>query len=201
MSFDMTSIYVRAKEDPGQSYSLRSRLHRQIRARRLRSDKGGQIAELPPALFLLLIVIFFPLVDLLYYCFAYGCTWYLHQLELRAVSVSVPPAGQPAGLPGFDGHQIQELQSKETEFLNSGLGAFLQMHPADVLECQVVQYPDPNNPTVVGTSVLTNRFRVRAMIYIPLPMFNNIPALDSLNRGNINFSYSSTTLQEERGLN
>ena len=197
----MTSIYVRPKEVPAQSYSLRSRLHKRIRARRLRSEKGGQITELPPALFLLLIVIFFPLVDLLYYCFAYGATWYLHQLELRAVTVSVPPAGQPAGPPGFDGHQIAELQTKETEFLNSGLGCFLQMRPQDVLECQVVQYPDANNPAVVGSSVLTNRFRVKAMIYIPLPMFQNIPALDSIHRGNIDFSYSSTALQEERGLN
>lgn len=198
----MTSIYVTPKEDPGQSYSLRSRLHRQIRAGRLRSEKGGQITELPPALFILLILIFFPLVDLLYYCFAYGATWYLHQLELRAVTVSVPPAGQPLGLAGpFDGRVLPELQTKETQFLNSGLGSFLQMRPADVRQCLVTQYPDPNNPAVVGTSVLTNQFRVKAMLYIPIPMFQNIPALNSLNRGNIDFSYSSTALQEERGLN
>jgi hypothetical protein len=190
MSFENRELN---KVDARRACSPRSRLSQRANTRRFRGQRGGQIAEFGPALLILLVVMFFPMIDLLYYGFAYGAAWYLHQLEVRAVSVSQPPFGPNQT---FDGRSfIPELAAKETAFLQSGLGKFLQIQ--DVF-CQVTQLPDPANPAVVGNSVLTNQFFVQAMIVIPIPYFAGAPAL---NGGGAVFTYTTSVLQEEKGLN
>lgn len=188
----MPLIYKGFRQNLSQSCSAPLRLRLNLRAKRARNTRGGQLAESGPALFILLVAIFFPMVDLLYYGFAFGAAWYLNQLEARAVSVSPPPFGPNAT---FDGRIIPEVQSKEAEFINGGLGRFLKLQ--DLL-CQVRQLPDPTNPAVVGSSVVTNQFFVQAMIWLPIPYFAGIPALNG--NGTV-FTYTTTVLQEERGLN
>ena len=175
-----------------QCFSARSRLGVRFVSRHLRSQRGGQIAESGPALFILFVVIFIPMVDFLYYGFAYGAAWYLHQLEARAVAVSQPPFGPNTT---FDGRIIPEVQAKETGFLNSTLGQFIKVQD---LFCQVQQLPDPTNAAVVGSSILTNQFFVQAILWLPIPYFANVPALNG--NGTI-FTYTTSVLQEEKGLN
>jgi len=159
---------------------------------KVRGRCGQQIAEAGPAFFILLICILFPMLDLLYYGFAFGAAWYLHQLEARAVSVSQPPFPPPST---FEGHVIPELAAKEDIFVHSGIGQFIKITD---LFCQVQQIPDPTNPAVVGSSILTNQFFIQAMVPLPIPYFVNIP---SINGTGTVFTYSSTVLQEEKGLN
>jgi len=189
---------IRNEEFEPNKSSPRIRLKRQMRARRIRGEKGGQLMELPPSLILLLIVIFFPMLDLLYYGFAFCGAWYLHNLEARAVSVSQPPPGQPTGVAFLVTDQFPELTYRENQFINGYLGQLLGLQ--DRL-CQVTQYPDANNPAVVGSSLLNSIFHVKALIALPIPYFANIPALNSVNGAGIDFGYSTTVVQEEKGLN
>lgn len=161
--------------------------------RKLRRRSGSAIAEAGPALMVLILVTFIPMIDLLYYAFGYGAAFYLHQLEARAVSVSQLPVGPNSQFPG---ESLSEVSGKKNAFINSGLGRFLHLSET---QCLVQTLPDPNNSTVVGTSVLTNQFHVQGLLFLPsLKGFNNIPAL---NGQGITFSFSTAVLQEEKGLN
>lgn len=52
-----------------------------------RRNKGNQITELGPALFILLIVVLFPLAALIYMGMGVGCGWFLNHMCTRAVAV------------------------------------------------------------------------------------------------------------------
>ncbi|MBX9569909.1 MAG: hypothetical protein K2X77_13510 [Candidatus Obscuribacterales bacterium] len=52
-----------------------------------RRKKGSSITEFGPSLFLFLIVIFFPLLDMLGMAAVYGCCWYLNFMCVRELSV------------------------------------------------------------------------------------------------------------------
>jgi hypothetical protein len=55
-----------------------------------RTKTGSQIAELPPALLILFIAVFFPLLNLLYIFIAYCAGWYLNASEMRQVACQAP---------------------------------------------------------------------------------------------------------------
>ncbi|MBN9394061.1 MAG: hypothetical protein J0H83_02365 [Candidatus Melainabacteria bacterium] len=55
-----------------------------------RSRRGGsQVAEFAPALFILFMMVLFPLVDLMYLGMAYCGGWYLNHMTSRACSTAV----------------------------------------------------------------------------------------------------------------
>jgi len=81
-----------------------------IRARR--NEKGNQISEFGPAIFLLIIAILIPMMICIYIGFGYACGWYLNFMSVRAVAVTQKSQVQAAcdrqtagwyasGLPAF----------------------------------------------------------------------------------------------------
>lgn len=61
-----------------------------------RKQRGGaQIAELAPSLLILLLVILFPMLDIIYLGIGFCSGWYLNQMTTRALS-TCPQSGWPA---------------------------------------------------------------------------------------------------------
>lgn len=77
-----------------------------------RRKKGNQITELGPALFILLIVVLFPLAALIYMGMGFGCGWFLNHMCTRSVAV-VRSQDMPAA-----------LTSQENAWKASGLAKF-----------------------------------------------------------------------------
>lgn len=59
--------------------------------RKRRSQTGaGQIAELGPAIWIILVMVLFPMMDLIYMGMAYGSGWFLNHMVTRAVVTADP---------------------------------------------------------------------------------------------------------------
>jgi len=66
---------------------------------KVRNCHAGTIAEFGPALFILLILIFFPVLDLLSICFSYGVVKLLNQNQVHEASlIEAKQANDPAGI-------------------------------------------------------------------------------------------------------
>lgn len=146
----------------------------------LRRKRGTAITETGPALFLLFIVILFPLIDLLYMGVAFAIVWYLNHLEVRELAVRLPS------------ETAQVLTDVDTLFTSTGFGTFIGLslprisHP---LAGQAVRSGSP--VTVTCTTVAT------VDPFLTIPFFAPIPGLNE----SCTFQVSSTRLQEEEGLN
>jgi hypothetical protein len=84
-----------------------------------RTRKGSAITEFGPALFVFLIIIFFPLMDLLGMAAVYCCGWYCNFLVTREVAVRTQAQGQLAA------------QEVDDEFLKTGVAAFVGLKAGD----------------------------------------------------------------------
>lgn len=152
-----------------------------MRLLKSRARNGSAITETGPALFVLLILIFFPLVDLMgiaaNYCFAF----LLHNAELREVALRHPR--QP------DANQA--IQRVDTEFLNTTFANFLKLGPGDVTHVgpSFVANPDGQTMTVQLTT------RITAEPFLRIPFFGAIPGINA----DLPFSFSTTRQQEELG--
>jgi hypothetical protein len=83
--------------------------------RRQRSRSGSAIAETGPALFMFLILIFFPMLDVMGMAAQYACAWYHNHLMLQELPVRNKADG--AGNPVF-----AEIHSK---FDQTGIAKFV----------------------------------------------------------------------------
>ncbi|MEZ4542537.1 MAG: hypothetical protein R3C24_01390 [Cyanobacteriota/Melainabacteria group bacterium] len=59
-----------------------------MRSRFRRNRKGNQIAELAPAIFIILVVFLFPIMVLLYIGLGYACGWFLNHMCTRAAAMN-----------------------------------------------------------------------------------------------------------------
>jgi hypothetical protein len=84
---------------------------------RQRRNKRGSIAELGPALFILIIVILVPLMALICVGLGFACGWYLNFMSVRAAAVcakndmpaactAMEAAWGNSGLPAFTGASV-----------------------------------------------------------------------------------------------
>ncbi|MBN8659948.1 MAG: hypothetical protein LCH63_04290 [Candidatus Melainabacteria bacterium] len=55
-----------------------------------RKRRGSQIAELAPSLVILLLVVLFPMLDIMYLGIGYAGGWYLNQMTARALATTEP---------------------------------------------------------------------------------------------------------------
>jgi hypothetical protein len=198
---NMTAITLPKKSRPG-----------------LRKNSGGQIAELGPALFIICILIFIPVMDLVYMAGAYASGWYLNQIEAREFASTLPDvANNPLGTnpppnwpPGtnvtalVNGAAIQpyiDVNTKLSVWTASGIAIFCAGNQQNIW----VYYDGVNNPTpppaqICDFSITTCDISVKP--FIPVPWFTQVfpggvPGL-SVNWVN---RYSSRSTQEEKGLN
>ncbi|MBZ0187143.1 MAG: hypothetical protein K8F91_12925, partial [Candidatus Obscuribacterales bacterium] len=136
--------------------------------------------ETGPALFILFIMILFPLIDLMYLGLAYGIVWYLNFLEVRELAVREPT------------ETAVVLQDLDNIFVQQGLAKFIGLAISDI------QHPIPGQATRTGDPVLvtcTTQAEVDPFLYLPFIM-----PIAGIN-GPITFSATSSRFQEETGQN
>jgi hypothetical protein len=185
----------------------------------LRNERGGQIAELGPALFIICILIFIPVMDLVYMCGAYASGWYLNQVEAREVASTLPdtannplgtappPGNWPPGtkitslVNGAASQPYIDINTKLTTWTNSGMAIFCGGQQQNIwVYYDGVNNPNPPPAQICDFSITTTDIRVKP--FIPVPWFTQVfpggvPGLsvDWVNR------YSTRLTQEEKGLN
>lgn len=158
-----------------------------------RSRRGSAIAELGPALFVLLILIFFPMLDLMGAAADYAFANLLHNAEIREIAVRVPDEGQKETI----------AQQADKDFINTmpGYAQFCGIKVADVGNDAKIKHSiqyiksDPANPDeITEVQVATT---VSFKPFLVIPYMDGIPGLG----GNMTFTVATTRPQEEKGKN
>lgn len=147
-----------------------------------RNKHGSAIVETGPALYIFLLMVFFPLLDVMHMACAYSMAWLLHSYELRELSVRTP-ASAAAALGEIDNQFITR---------STGLAAFLGVTPASISHPAPTYLPNAVNPTEVS---LTTTVAVKPLLVIPI-----LPGTPGLNAP-MPFKFSGTTSQEENDKN
>lgn len=137
-----------------------------------RAKRGSAISDFGPALFVLFIVILFPLLDIIGLTFSYGLCWYLN----------FKISNQVARCKKIDEPKIAQLEIDKVSA--TGFAAFLKVQKIDV---PTPAYNDSENPPTV--SVTTS---VTSMPFLTIPFFFKAPGLNDP----ITFSISTTLTRE-----
>jgi len=140
-----------------------------------RNERGQAIAETGPAIFILFIVILFPLIDMLYMGFAYAVVWYMNYLEVRELAVRVPA------------ETTQAISDVDSYYLTTSFGKFVGLSPNSIQH----QTARSGDPTIVSC---TTTAQVRP--FLTLPFLIPVAGINQ----SVTFSVTSTRLQEELGL-
>lgn len=149
-----------------------------------RRSNGQAIAELAPGLFLLLLMTFFPFLDLITICFAYGSTYYVNNLASYQLSVS----------PRSDRDLVIARVNRAFVSAAPGIAAFLGIdNPSDTGQIRhAVAYNRPTPGGDPGTVVTTSTLRVKPPLVTMQLLGTIVPGLSS----QINFSSTSEKIWE-----
>jgi hypothetical protein len=147
---------------------------------------GSAITETGPALFLLLILIFFPLTDVCYMLAGYMFAYFLHNTEARECSVRKPDNNQAANY----------IQIADDDFYNhaGGMAAFLRLTGSN--RFTKISHNGPvytAGAAGPGTMSLTTRVLISPWFYLPLCA--GIPGLGA----DMPVSFTTNKPQEESG--
>lgn len=151
--------------------------------RKRRTRTGHEFAEMAPALFILLVCILPPMIDLIYLGIAYAAGWYLNHLEVREVAC-VPP-----------GQENAAVARAKAAWEASTLAAFIKGQEISVTPQQLNIKPPPPSDDGPDTARVTTVIRVQP--FLQIPFLGSIPGIGAP----IDFSYTSERPQEEQGIN
>jgi hypothetical protein len=164
--------------------------------RNSRNSRGGtSTVELGPALFILIICVLIPAMDLLYLAMTYAAGWYLNHVEVREVACHDPTsaanvssalsiaytAWQKSILCGFCNAQSTPHTEKVTFYVGNPPGG--------------TAYPGvaPATPPVDFCNVVTT-LQIKPLFVVPF--IGGVPGLSAP----VTFVYADTRPQEERGI-
>lgn len=146
-----------------------------------RKSSGHEFVEFAPALFILLVCIVPPMLDLLYMGIAYAAGWYLNHLQCREVAC-VPPD-----------RASESLARARIAWEASTLAQFVKGREAGSTPEWQDRNPNDNfdkDTVIVTTNVLIQPF-------LQIPFLGSIPGIGAP----VTFVYKSERPQEERGVN
>jgi hypothetical protein len=121
-----------------------------------RRSRRGSVAEMGPALFLLLVCAVFPMVDVIFACLSYCSCMAANDMEVSEAA-KVPST-----------NSIDTVNDILCKWQFSGLGQFVGLTTQPIV---TVTYPD--NQYVV----VTTKFSVKPLL--PIPFFIGLPGLNS----------------------
>lgn len=125
--------------------------------RRLRSPSGSALVEAGPSLYILLIIVFFPLMDLLFICMQFCCGWYANHEFTHELSVSRYADWTTA------------LSQVLTKLNATGIPGFIHLVPGQ--NTNTYYYVPPNTTTGLPSQVfVTTSIQCKPCLYIPLPV-------------------------------
>lgn len=157
--------------------------------RRLRARKGQTTSEIGPALLILLIIVFFPMLDLLYLGLAYACGWYENHLAVRECACRLPTMSGTA-----------ETMAAN-QFNGSTLRGFIRATVVNNAPSYTVNGAGANPPFTAAQAAQGITVRVTSLIrvksFLSIPFFSSIPGMGQ----DITFQYTAERPQEETGLN
>ena len=150
-----------------------------------RSANGSTIAEFAPALFVLFLLIIFPMVNLIYLTVGYSASWYLNNLEVRELAVRTPANSSTA------------LSEVDTRWANSPLARFVHATAGDIQHPGGVQYdPSPTDNTNTQAFVkLSTQVTIKPFLNIAVPFIKDVPGVGAP----ITFVFFDRRTQEEKG--
>ncbi len=132
------------------------------------------MTETGPALFILFIVVFFPMLDLVGLTCSYGMCWYLNYSLSNEIARSRKAEGP-------------EIVTRSVEAMtSSGFGKFLGIGSGSVTIPAPVYNDEANPPTVVVTTSM------KVKPFVAVPWFRPVPGLNAP----INFTVTSQLTRE-----
>ncbi len=147
-----------------------------------RNKKGGtSTVELAPALFVLLIIVLIPCIDMLHIGLCYAFGWYANHLATREVACAGPTPPAPS--------TPQSVADTATQaWANSGLGQFVHA-PPPVNVVNVSYPPDIDGDGMNDFCQVTTTVKVTPLFMLPFVASQPV-----------NFTYVTTSPLEEKGL-
>lgn len=139
--------------------------------RRRRSNRGGSLLEVPGALLILLLFVFFPLLDLIAIGLKYGCCYTLNSIQVREASLVMASVAQDPNGPVKKG--IPENWS------TMGLGRFADLTSPAVT---TVAYKDGSmgaNGVQDKVVVVTTTCQLRPFLSVSNKFLPAIPGLNA----------------------
>jgi hypothetical protein len=145
-----------------------------------RRAHGSSIAEFGPVLFIILVVVLFPMIDLVALGLTYNCGNMLNAWQLRESAVT------RATLARNNTGPIKKtiVDSWRTK----GIGAFAKVDPASI--STKVNYASAGVGNDISVEVVT---KMTADPFLPVPFFVKVPGLNE----SVPFQYSTQQLLED----
>jgi hypothetical protein len=161
---------------------LRCNHNPRIRCRK--AHGGAGMAEMGPALWILLMCFFFPMLVLLGMCLSYGSVFVLNTLQVHEASLlSYEDAEDPAGA---------VCTTIPTDWSNDGIGKFVQLvsPPTTQVSYKLGSLNSNNVQDHMVTVVTTCSIKP----FVPVPIIPNVPGLSAP----VTFTISSDRLVENQ---
>lgn len=153
--------------------------------RRLRGQKGSQLAEFGPALGIFILLIVFPLINFAYVGSGYGAAWFLNHRLVREMALTNPK----------DSQAVKAAEDRVGEsWAGSPLAGIIGITPSNYstkVTNRDLTYTPSENPSFVR---LTTDVKVKPMV--PMQVFANVPGLGA----DMTFSFTEEQPLEEKGL-
>ncbi len=143
-----------------------------IRTRRRRTNRGAGIAEFGPGILVLVICIFFPLVDLLSVCLSYCTIMVLNYNQVaQAALIRASEAANPGG----------DIKKGIPDTWRGGMGKFVNMSGNVQTD---VSYRNGQTETGKGATdaqdvIVRVRTTVTCNPFLPIPFFVGIPGINA----------------------
>ncbi len=133
---------------------------------RRRTKKGSAITEFGPSLFLFIIVIFFPLLDMLGMAAVYCTCWYANFMCVRELSVRK------------EGDMSDVIKEVNKAFNETGFARFIGIDDIDDDMKHQVSYQPKGSDGQQATVTCTTSVKAKPFINVPIP-FVQAPGLNS----------------------
>jgi len=131
-----------------------------LKLKGIRQAKGAAVSEFGPAVYLLLIGFFFPLVDFINIGFEYGCGFTLNYFQAcQCAAVAKSEATDPTGLVMFG---IPE------QWKNMGLGRFCKLVGDPQTEISYKDGQLETNGVQDKNIILSTKISANPLLYVPL---------------------------------
>jgi hypothetical protein len=155
--------------------------------RRNLRERGSALNEIGPALFILLIFIFFPCLDLLSMAAGYASCMYLNQLQAKEAAVD----------PASDA-KVQSGKVRKTvvdNWLQNGVGRFVKT--TSYPNTTVSYHDGQTDPTTkITDKIVTVTTTIECLPFLTIPFFFPIPGLSAP----MSFTFSTNATMENPDL-
>ena len=167
-----------------------------------RRTKGSALAEFGPALFIILIVIMYPMIDFLYMACGYCYGWYLNHLVVRNVATVDPTNAAAVGT------AVSQATNAWASvcMAEAIMGGAARCNPQNTVEFVLINTttetitgtsgvpaPAPTTTTAVGYANVSTQVTVSPLL--PIPWVGPAPGINQP----ITFAYRDQRPQEEKG--